>query len=98
MSDIESEDDLLKAFTLDELHLNFAHSITLGYFNEQHYLLFVVGGRNFMWAKPTTTRMEQEDLICDFIAVSGLKIGCICTDNEFTASTEFKAFCKEHFI
>eukprot|EP00961_Rhodomonas_salina_P213084 2877675-Rhodomonas_salina.2 len=98
MSDIESEDDLLKAFMLDELHLNFAHSITLGYFNERYYLLFVVGGRNFMWATPTTTRMEPKDLVCDFIAVSGLKTGRISMDNKFTAYTVFKAFCKEHFI
>eukprot|EP00961_Rhodomonas_salina_P220743 2984236-Rhodomonas_salina.1 len=42
--------------------------------------------------------MEQEDLVRDFIAVSGLKIGRIRTDNEFTASTVFKAFCKEHLI
>eukprot|EP00961_Rhodomonas_salina_P158868 2138805-Rhodomonas_salina.1 len=42
--------------------------------------------------------MEPEDLGRDSIAVSGLKIGCIRTDNEFTASTAFKAFCKEHLI
>eukprot|EP00961_Rhodomonas_salina_P256582 3467238-Rhodomonas_salina.1 len=42
--------------------------------------------------------MELEDLVRDFMAVSGLKTGCIRTDNEFTASTAFKAFCKEHLI
>eukprot|EP00961_Rhodomonas_salina_P095484 1284401-Rhodomonas_salina.1 len=71
MSEIKSEDDLLKAFASEELHLDLAHSILLGYFNKRYYLLFVVGG---------------------------LKIGCICTDNEFTASTAFKAFCKASMI
>eukprot|EP00961_Rhodomonas_salina_P284578 3846322-Rhodomonas_salina.1 len=42
--------------------------------------------------------MEQEDLVRDFITVSGLKIGHIHTDNEFTASTAFKAFCKASMI
>eukprot|EP00961_Rhodomonas_salina_P093569 1258992-Rhodomonas_salina.2 len=90
ISEIESEDDLLQAFASEELHLDFAHSILLGYFNERYYLLFVVGRKNFMWATPTTTRMEPEDLVRDFITVSGLKIGLIHTDNEFTASTAFK--------
>eukprot|EP00961_Rhodomonas_salina_P161891 2180507-Rhodomonas_salina.1 len=55
MSEIESKDDLLKAFASEELHLDFVHSILLGYFNysERYYLLFV--GKNFMWATPTTT-------------------------------------------
>eukprot|EP00961_Rhodomonas_salina_P213778 2887119-Rhodomonas_salina.1 len=42
--------------------------------------------------------MEQEDLVRDFITVSGLKIGCIRTDNKFMASTVFKAFCKGSMI
>eukprot|EP00961_Rhodomonas_salina_P127993 1725052-Rhodomonas_salina.1 len=42
--------------------------------------------------------MEPEDLVSYFITVSGLKIGRIRADNEFTASTAFKAFCKEHLI
>mmetsp|Transcript_13208 Transcript_13208/g.31021 ORF Transcript_13208/g.31021 Transcript_13208/m.31021 type:complete len:127 (-) Transcript_13208:337-717(-) len=33
-------------------------------------LLFVVGGKNFMWATPTTTRMEPEDLLQDFLSIS----------------------------
>eukprot|EP00961_Rhodomonas_salina_P273334 3693292-Rhodomonas_salina.1 len=48
-----------------------------------------------MWATPTTTRMEQEDLLRDFLSVSNLRIGKIRTDNEFTASTKFKAFCQK---
>eukprot|EP00961_Rhodomonas_salina_P081696 1098203-Rhodomonas_salina.1 len=34
ISEIESKDYLLKAFASEELHLDFAHSISLGYFNE----------------------------------------------------------------
>eukprot|EP00961_Rhodomonas_salina_P114577 1541454-Rhodomonas_salina.1 len=39
--------------------------------------------------------MEPEDLLLDFLSVSNLKIGKIRTDNEFTTSTKFKAFCKK---
>eukprot|EP00961_Rhodomonas_salina_P236534 3196808-Rhodomonas_salina.1 len=62
INEIYEDDDLLKAFRSEELHLDFAHSITLEYFKERYYLLFVVGGNNFMWAMPTTSRMEPEDL------------------------------------
>eukprot|EP00961_Rhodomonas_salina_P189546 2557730-Rhodomonas_salina.1 len=75
--------------------MDYAHSISLGYFKERYYLLFVVGQRNFIWATPTTTRMEPEELLRDFLSVSNLKIGKIRTDNEFTASAKFTAFCKK---
>lgn len=42
--DLEEEDDLLKAFAEEELHLDYAHSIAIGYNKERYYLLFVVGG------------------------------------------------------
>eukprot|EP00961_Rhodomonas_salina_P047340 636006-Rhodomonas_salina.1 len=48
-----------------------------------------------MWATPTTTRMEPEELLSYFLSVSNLKIGKIRTDNEFTASAKFTAFCKK---
>jgi hypothetical protein len=72
---LEDEDNLQQAFGGDELHLDFAHSIAMGYAKERYYLLFVVGGKNFMWATPTTTRMEPEELLRDFLTVTGLKIG-----------------------
>eukprot|EP00961_Rhodomonas_salina_P268839 3633000-Rhodomonas_salina.1 len=43
-------------------------------------------GRNFMWATPTTTRMEPEELLRDFLSATALRISTIRTDNEFTAS------------
>eukprot|EP00961_Rhodomonas_salina_P223553 3023017-Rhodomonas_salina.1 len=90
---VKDEDDLECTFGQEELHMDYTHSISLGYYKERYYLLFVVGGRNFMWATPTRTRMEPKDLLGDFLSVSNLKISEIRTDNEFTASTKFKAFC-----
>lgn len=51
-----------------------------------------------MWATPTTTRMEPEDLLRDFLSVSAIKIGKIRTNNEFTSSSAFTAFCKKRNI
>eukprot|EP00961_Rhodomonas_salina_P133104 1791002-Rhodomonas_salina.1 len=70
--------------------MDYAHSIALGYNNERYYLLFVIGGRNFMWASATTTLKEPEKLLREFLAGTGLKIGQLWTDNEFTASSTFK--------
>eukprot|EP00961_Rhodomonas_salina_P170018 2291193-Rhodomonas_salina.1 len=95
VSELEEEDDLLAAFWSEELHMDYAHSISLGYFKERYYLLLVVGKLNFMWATPTTARMEPEELLHNFLSVSNLKIGKIRTDNEFTASAKFTAFCKK---
>eukprot|EP00961_Rhodomonas_salina_P082837 1113367-Rhodomonas_salina.1 len=63
------------------MHLDYAHSIALGYNNERYCLLFVVGGRNFMWASPSTTMSEPESLLGKFLATTGFKIGQIRTDN-----------------
>ena len=51
-----------------------------------------------MWATPTMTRMEPEELIRDFLSVTGLKIGKLRVDNEFASSSSFEAFCKRRGI
>eukprot|EP00961_Rhodomonas_salina_P078525 1055708-Rhodomonas_salina.1 len=82
--------------------MDYAHSITLGYNKELYYLLFqvVMGGLNFMWVSPTTTRKEQEVLLGEFLAVTRLKIGQlpVRTDNKFTPLSMFKAFCYKRNI
>ena len=82
----EEDDDFVNAFG------DYTHSISLGYHKERYYLVFIVGGRNFLWATPTTTRMEPEQLLRDFLSVSGVKIGKIRVDDEFDASEMFKTF------
>eukprot|EP00961_Rhodomonas_salina_P099325 1335703-Rhodomonas_salina.1 len=71
LADVDhAEDDLLAAFCSEELHMDYAHVITLGCFKEQYYLLFVVGCSNFMWATLMITRMEPEELLQDFFSGS----------------------------
>ena len=92
------DEDFLKAFDgEEELHMDYAHSISIGYNKERYYLIFVVGGVNFMWATPTTTLMLPEDLLRDFMATSGIKIGKVQVDGAFE-TTSFKAFCKRNNI
>eukprot|EP00961_Rhodomonas_salina_P006590 89515-Rhodomonas_salina.1 len=67
--------------------MDYAHSISLGYYKEQYYLLFVVGRQNFMWATLTRTRMEPEDLLQDFLSVSNLKLGKIRREKCFYPNT-----------
>jgi len=52
-------DDLMHAFTLadDErfdLHVDYAHTIAMGYHNQRYYLIMVIDGKDFLWATPTT--------------------------------------------
>eukprot|EP00961_Rhodomonas_salina_P272844 3686785-Rhodomonas_salina.1 len=51
-----------------------------------------------MWAAPTTTRMQQEELLEEFLTLTNVKVGKVCVDNEFPASSTFEAFCKKRHI
>lgn len=92
------EDYFVNAFKEDESHMDYAHSISLGYHKERYYLVFIVGGWNFLWATPMTTQMEPEELLRDFLCISGVKIGKLLVDGEFDESAAFKAFCKQQGI
>ncbi len=46
-----------------DLHVNYAHTISRGYHNQQYYLLMVVDGIDFMWASPTSSKSNPETLI-----------------------------------
>ena len=92
------EDDFYNALKdNNELHMDFAHSISMGYHNEKYYLVFVVGGVNFLWATSRTTHLAPQDILRDFLATSGIKVGKVLVDCEFE-STAFSAFCKSKGI
>mmetsp|Transcript_65694 Transcript_65694/g.136825 ORF Transcript_65694/g.136825 Transcript_65694/m.136825 type:complete len:162 (-) Transcript_65694:299-784(-) len=89
------EDDFMNAFTSEpDLHIDYAHSITVGYHNERYYLVFVVGGVNFLWATSSVTKADPELLVRDFLAVTQVKIGKIRVDGAFEVSSSFRAFCE----
>eukprot|EP00961_Rhodomonas_salina_P044328 595424-Rhodomonas_salina.1 len=59
---VEEEDYLLKAFKEEKMHLDYAHSLALGYNNEQYYLLFIVGGRKLHVGFPIHNEVGTQKL------------------------------------
>ncbi len=55
------DDDVTRAISAQDLtklglHINYAHSISLGYSKEKYYLILVVDGIDFVWGQTCTTR------------------------------------------
>jgi hypothetical protein len=55
---------------------------------------------DFTWAQSSPNRSEPEDLIHDFITLTGIKVGHVRADEagEFARSSTFKAYCTRHNI
>jgi hypothetical protein len=82
------------------MHIDYAHSITLGRNQELYYLMIVIDSIDFTWAQPSPKRSEPEDLIHEFMTLTGIKVGHIRADEagELARSSIFKAYCKRHNI
>jgi hypothetical protein len=70
------------------MHIDYAHSITLGRNKKLYYLIIVIDIIDFTWAQPSPNRSEPEDLIRDLMTLTGIKVGHICADG----AGEFKRF------
>jgi hypothetical protein len=77
------------------LHIDYAHSISIGVHKEKCVLLMTLDGIDFTFCFATVDRTEPESLIHEFMNLTRLKIDCIRYDGaaEFAKSTTFKAFC-----
>ena len=84
----------------NRMHIDYANSITLGRSKERYYLIIVVDSIDFTWAQSSTSRSEPEDLIHEFLTMTGLSISSIRVDGagEFAKSANFQAYCKLRFI
>jgi hypothetical protein len=82
------------------MHIDYAHSIILGRNKEIYYLIIVIDNIDFTWAQPSPNRSESEDLIQDFMTLTGIKVGHIRADGagEFARCATFKAYCRRHNI
>mgnify|MGYP003316596728 FL=1 len=78
------------------MHIDWANSIILSRSKERYYLIMVIDSIDFTWAQPSTSRMEPEDLLHEFITMTGLNISSIRADGagEFKKSASFMAYCK----
>ena len=88
------------ASSLTRLHIDFAHSISIGVHKEKYFLIMVLDGIDFTYCSASTTRTEPEDLIAEFLTLTRVKIDSIRFDGaaEFAKSATFKAFCQNHSI
>lgn len=94
-------DDMLWAYQARvDLHIDFAHTIALGYHQQRYYLAMVVDGKDFLWASPTKTQEDPEALLEEFIPVTRVKIGKLCMDNAsvFAKSASFLQWCESRSI
>ena len=82
------------------MHIDYAHSITLGRNKEQYYLMIVIDSIDFTWAQSSPNRSEPENVIHDFITLTGIKVGHVRADGagEFARSSTFKEYCTRHNI
>jgi hypothetical protein len=90
---------------LRRLHIDYAHSISIGVHKEKYFLLMTIDGIDFSRAEKTFCSAtvdctEPESLIHEFMTLTRLKIDCIRYDGaaEFAKIATFKAFCVNNRI
>jgi hypothetical protein len=85
---------------LRRLHIDYAHSISIGVHKEKYVLLMTLDGIDFTFCSATVDRTEPESLIHEFMTLTSLKIDCIRYDGaaELAKSATFKAFCVNNRI
>ena len=92
--------DAVKQSHGTRVHIDFANSITMGRNKEHYYLIFVVDSIDFTWATPCVNRSDPEDVLHEFITMTGVKISNIRVDGagEFAKSARFRAYCAANSI
>jgi hypothetical protein len=85
---------------LRRLHIDYAHSISIGVHKEKYILLMTLDGIDFTFCSATVDRTEPESLIHEFMTPTRLKIDCIRYDGAavFAKIATFKAFCVNNRI
>jgi hypothetical protein len=65
---------------LRRLHIDYAHSISIGVHKEKYFLLTTLDEIDFTFCSVTVDRTEPESLIHEFMTLTRLKIDCIRYD------------------
>ena len=62
--------------------------------------MIVIDSIDFTWVQPSPNQSETEDLIHDFMTLTGIKVGHVHADGagELARSSTFKEYCKRHNI
>jgi hypothetical protein len=79
------------------LHIDYTYSISLGFNKELYYLIMVVDGIDFIWVSASQDHSTPENMILEFLNMTGIKIGTIRFDGakEFGKSVSFQHFGNE---
>ena len=72
------------------LHIDYVCVITMGYHKEKYYLILVVDETDFVWAQSTTTHSSPEDLILEFLNMTGIKVSTVRFDGTQEFGKSFK--------
>ena len=97
-------DDFLRAFPvtddMHDMHVDYAHTIAVGYHNQRYYLVMVIDWVDFMWASSTATKDNPEALLEEFLRITRIKIRRIRMDDagELARSASFKMWCDSRGI
>lgn len=82
------------------LHIDYAHTISLGYHNQRYYLVMVIDGIDFLWASASKKKQGPEELLEEFLRYTQVTISKLRMDDagEFTTSESFKLWCANRDI
>ena len=85
---------------LNRLHIDFAHSISIGVNKEKYFLVMVFDGIDFLYSSASVRRTDPELLIAEFMKLTRVKIDCIRYDGaaEFAKDVNFQAFLRNENI
>eukprot|EP00961_Rhodomonas_salina_P058786 789501-Rhodomonas_salina.3 len=83
---------MLAFTTLQDLQIDYAHTISIGHKNKQYYLIIVVDCMDFLWESPTKTKSGPEELLEEFLCYTRIKIGKLWCDFDSTMAKS-ENFC-----
>jgi hypothetical protein len=82
---------------LRRLHIDYAHSISIGVHKEKYFLLMTIDGIDFTFCSATVDRTEPESLIHEFMTLTRLKEETAAYTHTFNARAEGAVrIVKEH--
>jgi len=109
-----ADDDFLQAFQAPKclkgdkrealaqhvLHIDHAHTLSLGFNGQRYYLVMVIDGVDFLWASSSKHKSDPETLLDEFLRFTNIKIDKIRMDaaSEYATSESFQLWCASRGI
>jgi hypothetical protein len=68
---------------LRRLHIDYAHSISIGVHKEKYFLLMTLDGIDFTFCSATVDRMEPESLVHEFMTLTLRRCSRVCKERDY---------------